>query len=80
MCIIYLNHCEENRQFLLHAKANPSLKKQSYTTFEKKKQMLEKISQRVEQEFKIFSSPMDIPIKVEICLMVIENVNTINFF
>ena len=80
MCIIYLNHCEENRQFLLRAKANPSLKKQSYTTFKKKKQMLEKISQRVEQEFKIFSSPMDIPIKVEICLMVIENVNTINFF
>ena len=36
MCILYLNHCEENRQFLLHAKTNPSLKKQSYTTFEKK--------------------------------------------
>lgn len=35
MCILYLHDCKENRQFLLHANVNPSLKYQFYTTFVK---------------------------------------------
>ena len=37
MCILYLHDCKENRQFLLHANVNPSLKHQFYTTFVKTK-------------------------------------------